>query len=121
MYITTCMCNYVCLCIIYTYIYKYINIYIYVYTYTYVRRQPRRLSFQEGIAAGHAGSQEGGLLPGVEAGCQPVLPPRHVAPPRAAPGREAERHHLAGGQRGQGELEALGQRDSLAAVAQESA
>ena len=109
---------YVCICI-YMYIYKYINIYIYVYTYTYVRRQPRRLSFQEGIAAGHAGSQEGGLLPGVEAGCQPVLPARHLAASRPAQGREAERHHPAGGQRGQAELEALGQRDSLAVVAEE--
>ena len=84
-----------------------------------MRGQPRRPSLQERIAARHAGSQEDGLLPGAQAGCQCLLLAGHFAPFRAAQGREAARQHVAGAQRGQGELEAVGARNSLAALPEE--
>ena len=84
-----------------------------------MRRQPRRTPFQEGALAGHAGSPEGSLLPGAQAGRQPVLLAGHPAPLRAAQGRETAGQHVAGAQRGQRELEVLGEGHSLAALPEE--
>ena len=84
-----------------------------------MRRQLRKTPFQEGALAGHAGSPEGSLLPGAQAGRQPVLLAGHPAPLRAAQGREAAGQQLEGAQRGQRELEVLGEGHSLAALSKE--